>query len=167
MPKILTTVGSAYALVKAGEFDLLKPRNITQNFTWGEVFTGINERSTKEMAELKALPKSVYENAFMTALQMEKRRVLHGNKSIKVNSWVRVPSHNARVGGKPKTDKAHGSFHMDGVAVDYVVAGEAPSVTQKRVDGVNFGGLEYAPTWTHEDWRNLLDPPHPKARFYP
>lgn len=39
-------------------------------------------------------------------------------KPIVINSGYRTEGHNAKVGGKPKTDTSKGSSHMYGLAVD-------------------------------------------------
>ena len=56
------------------------------------------------------------ENMKTAAVGMEKIRALLG-KSIKVNSWLRLPAVNVAVGGSAK------SAHMDGWAIDFTCAG--------------------------------------------
>jgi hypothetical protein len=53
----------------------------------------------------------------IVARNMEKIRDLLGGKSIRVNSWLRLPEVNVAVGG------SKASSHMDGWAVDFTCAG--------------------------------------------
>ena len=49
---------------------------------------------------------------------------------FKINSGYRTESHNAKVGGKPKTNTSKGSSHMYGLAADI---GCTDSVTRQKI----------------------------------
>jgi uncharacterized protein YcbK (DUF882 family) len=49
---------------------------------------------------------------------------------FKINSGYRTESHNAKVGGKPKTNSSKGSSHMYGLAADI---GCTDSVTRQKI----------------------------------
>lgn len=93
-------------------------------------------------------------NLVELALKLERVRERLGNRAITITSGFRTPAHNRAVGG------AKNSFHLKGMAADFVVEGLTPQEVQKRLDPIWDGGLEYAPTWTHLDTG-------PKRRFKP
>jgi uncharacterized protein YcbK (DUF882 family) len=74
-------------------------------------------------------------------------RSLFPGSSITITSGCRCAKRNAQAkGSKPN------SFHLHGMAADFVVSGISPNLVQKRLDSENYhGGVEYAPTWTHID----------------
>lgn len=87
--------------------------NLSQNFTLDEatfsetaVRLGINNQPSPQQLE----------NMKIAAEGMEKIRALLG-KSIRVNSWLRLPDVNVAVGGSKV------SSHMDGWAIDFTCAG--------------------------------------------
>ena len=108
--KSLLTVSSAFSLIKSKDYDLLVRRNITTNFTWREVFGSIQPNEWKEVT------RAMLENALRMALYLEKLRTYFG-KPIAITSWLRVPSHNKRIGGASK------SMHLTGLAEDFNVKG--------------------------------------------
>jgi uncharacterized protein YcbK (DUF882 family) len=139
----LTTVGSAFALIKAGDFELLRYRAITKNFTWGEVLTGIQSE------ELKEVTKKMLNNAYVMALYMEKLRTYFG-KPIVITSWLRVPSHNRRIGGASK------SMHLTGLAVDFNVKGVPFDKSQMtRLNKFHTGGLARA-DYNKDGWADFV-----------
>jgi hypothetical protein len=86
------------------------------------------------------------ENMIKAAEGMEKVRALLG-KSIRVNSWLRLPEVNVAVGGSKI------SSHMDGWAIDFVCKDFGnPLAVCKAIEaaGIQFDQMihEYA-TWTH------------------
>jgi putative chitinase len=86
------------------------------------------------------------ENMKIAAEGMEKVRALLG-KSIKVNSWLRLPELNVAVGGSKV------SSHMDGWAIDFTCAGFGdPLAVCKAIEasGIKFDQMihEYG-RWTH------------------
>jgi hypothetical protein len=87
-----------------------------------------------------------YSNMTIAAEGMEKVRALLG-KSIKVNSWLRLPAVNVAVGGSKV------SSHMDGWAIDFTCAGFGdPLAVCKAIEasGIKFDQMihEYG-RWTH------------------
>jgi uncharacterized protein YcbK (DUF882 family) len=139
----LTTVGSAFALIKAGDFELLRYRAITKNFNWGEVLTGIKSD------ELKEVTKKMLENAYAMALYLEKLRTYFG-KPIVITSWLRVPSHNARIGGASK------SMHLTGLAVDFNIKGVPFDKNQMaRLNEFHVGGLARA-DFNKDGWADFV-----------
>ena len=79
-----------------------------------------------------------------TAAMMETIRVKLGGKPIKVLSWCRCEQHNSAVGG------ASDSYHMKGMAVDFVVKHMTPRQVQAALKDHN-GGLGKYLGWTHCD----------------
>ena len=140
--KKLLTVASAFSLIKSKDYDLLVKRNITTNFTWREVFGSIQPNEWKEVT------KKMLDNAYLMALQMEKARA-YWKRPMRVTSWLRVPSHNERVGG------AEHSWHMTGLAVDWCFTdGSLPTVTEYkkyRIFWVGGLGINRAKGFVHND----------------
>jgi uncharacterized protein YcbK (DUF882 family) len=147
--KNLLTVASAFSLIKSKDYDLLVNRHITTNFKWGEVFVGIRPNEWQEVT------KAMLENAFSLALYLEKLRTYFG-KPIVITSWLRVPSHNARVGGKPKTKDSKGSTHLYGLAVDFNVKGVPFDKNQMaRLNEFHVGGLARA-DYNKDGWADFV-----------
>jgi uncharacterized protein YcbK (DUF882 family) len=140
--KNLLTVASAFSLIKSKDYDLLVKRNITTNFTWREVFGSIQPNEWKEVT-LKML-----QNAYLMALQMEKARA-YWKRPMRVTSWLRVPSHNERIGGASK------SWHMTGLAVDWSFAdGSLPTVAEYKKYRIFWNGglgINRAKGFVHND----------------
>ena len=91
--------------------------------------------------------------ASKTAVKMEKVRVVLGNKSIKVSSWIRMPELNKAVGSRP------GSQHEKGEAVDFICPtfGSPLDVCReiiKHKDLINFDQLILEHTWVHISWKS-------------
>jgi uncharacterized protein YcbK (DUF882 family) len=80
--------------------------NVSYNFTWDEVFGSMQGNEWKEITQQMLV------NAHMKAWWLQCIRDLYG--PIKINSWLRPPSYNRRVGG------AKLSSHIKGYAVDWV-----------------------------------------------
>jgi uncharacterized protein YcbK (DUF882 family) len=143
MSKNLLTVSSAFSLISTKDYDQLVNRNITTNFKWGEVFTGIRPNEWKEVN------KSMLENAFRLALYLEKLRDYFG-KPIIITSWLRVPSHNKRIGGASK------SMHLTGLAVDFNVKGVPFDRNQMaRLNEFHVGGLARA-DYNKDGWADFV-----------
>jgi uncharacterized protein YcbK (DUF882 family) len=120
MTKTILTIASAFSLIQAKNYATVLEGNITTNFTWREVFTGIQRDEWKEVT-LKML-----QNAYLMALQMEKARA-YWKRPMRITSWLRVPSHNERIGGHPN------SWHMTGLAVDWCFTdGSLPTVSEYK-----------------------------------
>lgn len=93
-------------------------------------------------------------NLTRLALALEKVRTILGNRPMTITSGYRTVKHNQAIGG------AKNSWHLKGLAADFIVEGMTPQEVQKKLDPIWDGGLEYAPTWTHLDLG-------PKRRFHP
>ena len=74
---------------------------------------------------------------------------------FKINSGYRTESHNAKVGGKPKTNTSKGSSHMYGLAADI---GCTDSVTRQKIITalvkVGFTRAGIAQSFVHVDLDN-------------
>ena len=74
---------------------------------------------------------------------------------FKINSGYRTESHNAKVGGKPKTNTSKGSSHMYGLAADI---GCTDSSTRSKIIAalvtVGFRRVGIANTFLHVDMDN-------------
>lgn len=128
----LLTVASAFSLIKVHSEKNFLDAKITEHFSWGEVFTGIHPDEWDEVTKV------MLDNAYEMALYLEKLRNYFG-KPIIITSWLRVPSHNARVGGKPK------SIHLTGLAVDFNIKGVPFDKNQMaRLNEFHVGGLARA-----------------------
>ena len=115
---------------------------LTNNFSKSEF-------DSKDGSEM---PKEVLENIKKLAGYLQILRE-HLGKSIKINSGYRSPSHNKKIGGKPK------SIHLLGLAADIVVSGMTPKEVFKEVEKLQDegqlpqGGLSAYPTFLHIDFR--------------
>lgn len=117
-------------------------KNLSPNFVLSEL---LNNGSTEGVTE------AILDNLRRLTLALEEIRRICGNHPIKITSGFRTPEHNAAVGGAPN------SYHLKGLAADFVIQGQTPQQTQELLKDWR-GGLEYAPTWTHCDLG-------PKRRF--
>ena len=115
---------------------------LTKNFSKAEF-------DSKDGSEM---PKDVLANVIKLAGYLQTLRDTL-NKSIKINSGYRSPSHNKKIGGKPK------SIHLTGLAADIVVSGMTPKEVFKEVEKLQNegklpqGGLSAYPTFLHVDFR--------------
>ena len=128
--------------------DFLKNKNdyATQSIKWAELL--INQIEKPSISVLKNLLKVAQ------TLEDYKHRFFDG-RAITITSGWRSKNYNIKIGGAEK------SYHILGLATDFVVAEFTPQEVQKRIGKIHFGGLEYAPSWTHIDLRGM------KARFKP
>ena len=142
MPKPLTA-GSAFSLIKTYEYKFLCEKNISENFKWGEVFTGIRPNEWDEVT------RPMLDNAVKMAEYLETLRTYFG-KPIVITSWLRVPSHNKRIGGASK------SMHLTGLAVDFVVKDVPFDKNQMaRLDKFHTGGLARA-DYNKDGWADFV-----------
>ena len=86
---------------------------ITEHFTWGEAACNCCGR-WPDHDEIRA-----------TAEWMERVREVLGGRPLRINSWYRCRTHNARVGGEPN------SQHLLGRAVDFTVKDLSPAAVAK------------------------------------
>lgn len=143
------TAGSAFSLIKTKEYGELLKQPISEHFSWSEVFTGIRPNEWGEVT------RAMLDNAVKMAEYLETLRTYFG-KPINITSWLRVPSHNARVGGKPKTKDSKGSMHLYGVAVDFNLKGIRFDKNQMaRLDKFHVGGLARA-DYNKDGWADFV-----------
>lgn len=67
-------------------------------------------------------------------------------RPIRITSGYRSIKYNSKIGGAPN------SYHIRGMAADFIVDGMAPIEVQKYLENWN-GGLGRYPTFTHVDIR--------------
>jgi uncharacterized protein YcbK (DUF882 family) len=143
MSNKLLSAGAVFSLIKTKDYAELLQQNVSENFKWKEVFIGIqpNEWGQVTLDMLK--------NAIRMAQYMDKVRDYFG-KPIRVTSWLRVPKHNARVGG------ASSSKHLLGIAVDFVVQGVPFNQAQMaRLNKFHTGGLARA-DFNKDGWADFV-----------
>ena len=137
------TAGSAFSLIKTKEYGELLKQPISEHFSWGEVFTGIRPNEWGEVT------RAMLDNAVKMAEYLETLRTYFG-KPINITSWLRVPSHNKRIGGASK------SMHLTGVAVDFNVKGVPFDKNQMaRLDKFHVGGLARA-DYNKDGWADFV-----------
>ncbi|OGI26987.1 MAG: hypothetical protein A2287_07130 [Candidatus Melainabacteria bacterium RIFOXYA12_FULL_32_12] len=111
----------------------------TKNFAWSELLV--------KQAESPSL--LVLKNLLKTAQTLQKYRdSVFENSSIVITSGWRSSAYNKKIGGAFK------SYHIYGLALDFIVTGFSPHQVQSLLDPIHYGGLEFAPSWTHMDMRN-------------
>jgi uncharacterized protein YcbK (DUF882 family) len=143
MSNKLLSAGAVFSLIKTKDYDLLLDKNVSEHFKWKEVFIGIQPN------EWVQVTLDMLKNAMRMAQYMDKVRTYFG-KPIKVTSWLRVPKHNARVGGKPS------SKHLYGIAVDFVVQGVPFNQAQMaRLNKFHTGGLARA-DFNKDGWADFV-----------
>lgn len=109
--------------------DGLKKLKISENFTWGEVFTN------RTILQAKQAGLQIFKNAVVMATKMERVREYLRNKLgqgvvIIVTSWYRSPAANAKAGGVSK------SSHLSALAVDFIVPGFGDVAGNRRVQAI-------------------------------
>jgi uncharacterized protein YcbK (DUF882 family) len=125
---------------------LAPPGQITKHFSWNEA----DCRCCGRIASREAVQKA--------ARMMEEIRAKLGGHPIKVLSWCRCERHNRNVGG------AQNSFHMLGLAVDFVVKGMSAREVQEALSG-HEGGLGLYTGFTHADCRTDRQGEPKRARW--
>lgn len=120
-------------------YPLPKEALCTKNFLWAELL--VNQNELPSLMVLKNLLKSA-------SILQKYRIALFDNSPIIITSGWRSLTYNKKIGGAPK------SFHIYGLALDFVVIGFTPRQVQSVLDSVHIGGLEFASGWTHIDLRN-------------
>ncbi len=109
---------------------------------------------------MEGVTPEIYANLKKLAERLEEARKLLGNRAMHISSGFRTVAHNRTVGGKA------GSFHLQGKAADFTVAGMQPRAVQTTMKDWN-GGMEYAPSWTHLDIGPKYDSQGNIRRFTP
>lgn len=152
----LKTPLEAFNIVKTiSSIDALKTIYVSPNFTWAEVFTN------RSLAEAKAAPLKIFENALFQAGKLEKIRAylrlkLGKGVSIIVTSWYRPSGANASVGG------AKGSSHLTALATDFIIPGFGDVTGNRKIqallipmkDDIGFCLEITNGKWTHVDARS-------------
>lgn len=112
-----------------------------KNFRWNELLTRQTEIPSFD----------VLKNLFKIALIIQGYRdnIFKGSPITITSGW-RSPFYNKKIGGAPN------SYHIRGMALDFIVKGYSPDTVQKSLNTVHKGGLEFAPTWTHIDIREKV-----------
>lgn len=114
----------------------------TQHFSWTELLL-----HQKEIPSIQVL-----ENLLQVTKILEiYREKLFFNSPITITSGWRSVSYNEKIGG------ARNSQHVLGNAIDFVVKGFSTQRIYDLLDKVHFGGLEFAPSWTHIDTRGKVE----------
>ena len=140
----MKTPVEAFSMIQSGQRDALINQKITENFTWGEVVGKNPPFLLQKEATLKML-----ENCHHMAMYLEKLRTYFG-KPITITSWLRVPSHNKRIGGASK------SMHLTGLAVDFNVKGVPFDKNQMaRLNEFHTGGLARA-DYNKDGWADFV-----------
>lgn len=116
-------------------------RDYAPNFTWNEATHG--GQRIPETAQ-------VTQNIVRVARSLQEVRDLLGGRTISINSWYRPPAVNRAIGG------ARFSRHIEGDAVDFVVAGMHSYDVYDQLKGWwgDRGGLASSTIFTHIDVRD-------------
>lgn len=110
----------------------------TEHFSWRELLIGQKDPAGPE----------VFDNLARVARVLEAyRNGVLCNRPIIITSGWRSAEHNRKIGG------AANSYHVKGMAADFVCEGLSPQAVQSRLDPVHKGGMEWASSWTHIDIR--------------
>jgi uncharacterized protein YcbK (DUF882 family) len=135
-PMTYTTAAEAMALIRQGEFALLRRCKISLNFTWGEMLTKRTDRQIKLYFKLEHA-----ENLVKLAAKMEKGRSDLGGRSWELTSCWRDRGTQVRLmkegtGASPDT-----SLHPQGKAADIKVKGLTSTTVYRMLDPLWLGGL--------------------------
>lgn len=135
----------AYRLAKLKGLAGLKGLKITDNFLWTEAFIHCSE------ADLQKTAYGVFKNILAQANTMELVRKQFGAPII-VSSWYRSYARNQRIGGSDT------SFHLYGLATDFVVVGYETAAgnksVQKTLDPLGFM-QKCELEWTYGRWTHV------------
>lgn len=142
--KLVSKMNEIWSPLRLSEYlknhECLAGSYCTKNFSWAELLVNQSEKP----------PLAVLENLLKVALLLQKyRNTVFRNSPITITSGWRSQSYNKKVGGYPN------SYHLTGMAVDFVVKNYTPPQVQMMLDPVHRGGMEYAPGWTHIDIREI------------
>lgn len=137
----LWTPERAFDFIQENGLELPADAMCQKNFRWSEFLVNQHEKPSFE----------IIKNIYTTACKLQKYRdTIFEHRSINITSGWRSAVYNHKIGGRKN------SFHMSGLAIDFLVSGLTPQKVQAKLDKVHFGGLEFAPTWTHIDFRGYM-----------
>lgn len=123
---------------------------INKDFKWSEFISDKDKPSQEILDNIKRV-------AYVLSIYKHK---LFNGQPITITSGYRSPQHQIEVyRQKGITDKSKipmGSYHLKGLAADFIVKGFTPAQIYRILDIRHWGGLELAPTWTHLDLRGKL-----------
>lgn len=143
-------------------------RQLTPNFKLKEFFTTNKKHGGQAglVEDFNQLPEHEQEGILANLqelafrLQFVKDKYL-ARKPILITSGWRSLRVNKLVGGAMPTKKSPGSYHLRGMAADFIVEGLTPHQVQVILDPHWPGGMELVAGWTHLDTRPT------RARFRP
>lgn len=128
-----------FAEIQRKGLDVIKKYKCTEHFRWSELLHNQTDKPDFD----------VLMNIEMVANLLEiYREKLFNERPVIITSGWRSEDYNKKIGGAKK------SFHLSGLAVDFVVQGYEPYYVYTLLDNVHKGGLEKARTWTHLDLGN-------------
>lgn len=135
---IIWTPRKIYDYLQKKGYPLPNDALCIKNFLWRELL--VKQIEKPSLATLH--------NLLKTCRVIQKYRdTLFENSPVKITSGWRSVAYNKQIGGAPN------SYHIYGMALDFIVMGYTPRQVQSILDPVHQGGLEFAPTWTHIDIR--------------
>jgi len=137
MSKIVLPI-NIYDRLRKNLYPLPSDLLATKNFSWKELL--VNQIEIPSLEVLNNLLKVA------TILQSYRNNIFE-ESPITITSGWRSPNYNKKIGG------ALNSYHLPGMAIDFVVNSFSPRQVQLLLNPVHKGGLEFAPTWTHIDIR--------------
>jgi len=135
MSRIATPV-EIHRLLTLKDGNLALSYNVSQHFSWREVFGKVPE------AEHKKITLAMLENALKLSKALEELRAKYKASSVVVNSWLRPPTHNKRVGGATQ------SVHMSGLAADVLFAGRNNNEIYNELNAKWRGGIAIKRDWS-------------------
>lgn len=134
--KKFATPEAVYKILKEGK-GLPSFLYCTKNFRWEELLIHQTEIPSYQ----------VLLNLYLTADRLQTYRNIYFNAPITITSGWRGKNYNKSIGG------ATNSYHIKGMALDFLVEGFSPSQVQGILDPIHYGGMELASGWTHIDTR--------------
>ena len=137
---VILSPKDAFACINKND---LSTKHVTENFMWKEFLVNQTEKPALD----------VLINIQKVALILEQyRKTYFKNNQVTITSGWRSDKYNSAIPGSAKK-----SLHIKGLAVDFVVKDFSPQEVQEMLDPIHFGGMEFAPTWTHIDLRGYGD----------
>lgn len=134
---------AAYTLAKAGKIAQLRQSHASAHFTWNELMGKVPNLDVVKM------PKEAFRNLVKLASLLEDVRRYFGKPVVITSGYRTVPMNTAAGGSK-------GSYHLHGLAADFVVPGLAPKFVYQSLHPQLFtqkAGLGKYTGHTHIDAR--------------